>query len=107
MRRSNDFASVLRSGVRARRGRVLVHHQPALHDGAPATVGLVVSKAVGGSVMRHRVARQLRAQLAARVHELPTGSGTVVRALPSAAGATSADLGADLDAALRRLAGSR
>jgi ribonuclease P protein component len=102
MRRSNDFASVLRSGVRARRGRVVLHQHLALHSGPP-TVGLVVGKAVGGSVVRHRVARQLRAQLARRLLSLPHGSGTVVRALPTAAGATSAELGADLDAALGRV----
>ncbi len=106
MRRSTDFTLVLRAGLRARRGHVVVHQHPALHDGA-ATVGLVVGKAVGGSVVRHRVARQLRAQLADRVPELAAGSGTVVRALPSAAGASSAQLGADLDAALGRLARSR
>jgi ribonuclease P protein component len=106
MRRSNDFTLVLRSGVRARRGRVVVHQHLAPHGGVPA-VGLVVSKSVGGSVVRHRVARQLRAQLSARVQRLPAGSATVVRALAAAAGATSAELGADLDAALDRLARSR
>jgi ribonuclease P protein component len=105
MRRSTDFALVLRSGVRARRGHVVVHQCPAIHEGA-ATVGLVVSRAVGGSVVRHRVARQLRAQLSARVPDLAAGSGTVVRALPSAATASSAELGADLDAAFSRLARS-
>jgi hypothetical protein len=37
--------------------------------------------------------------------DLPGASATVVRALPSAAGADSAALGADLDAALARLLG--
>jgi ribonuclease P protein component len=102
MRRSSDFAAVLRTGVRARRGDLVLHQHPALHTG-PATVGLVVGKSVGGSVVRHRLARRLRAQLADRVFELPVGSGTVVRALPAAATATSAELGVDLDAALIRL----
>jgi ribonuclease P protein component len=38
-----------------------------------------------------------------RLHLLPAGSTIVVRALPAAAGASSAELGADLDAALRGL----
>ncbi len=105
MRRSSDFAAVLRTGARARRGSLVLHQQPALHSG-PATVGLVVSKSVGGSVVRHRLARRLRAQLADRLPALPAGSGTVVRALPAAAGATSAELGTDLDAALVRLGDS-
>lgn len=83
-----------------------MHQRPLSDTGAPR-VGLVVSKAVGGSVVRHRVARRLRAQLAPRLGVLPAGSGTVVRALPSAAQASSAQLGAALDKALGRLAGGR
>ena len=51
-------------------------------------MGLVVGKSVGGSVVRHRVARQLRAQMASRIGSLPAGSGVVIRALPESAGAT-------------------
>jgi ribonuclease P protein component len=106
MRRSSEFAAVIRSGVRARRGRLVLHQDRALHSGAPK-VGLVVGKSVGGSVVRHRVSRRLRAQLALRLAALPAGSGTVVRALPGAADATSAELGTDLDSALSRLARAR
>lgn len=84
-----------------------MHQQRGLHVGAPAAVGFVVSKAVGGSVVRHRVTRRLRAQVFARLERLPSGSGTVVRALPAAADADSAALGRDLDRALERLAGDR
>jgi ribonuclease P protein component len=71
-------------------------------------VGLVVGRGVGASVIRHQVSRRLRAQLAIRLAELPASSATVVRALPPAARADSATLGADLDAALARLrSGSR
>jgi ribonuclease P protein component len=102
MRRSTDFASVVRSGNRARGGRIVLHQLPGLTPAAPI-VGLVVGKAVGGSVVRHRVSRRLRAQLAARLDRLPAGSGTVVRALPPCAEATSAELAADLDKALTRV----
>jgi ribonuclease P protein component len=106
MHRSGDFASVVRGGGRARGGRVLVHQRLDLGEGPPL-VGFVVNKSVGGSVSRHRVARRLRAQVGARLGALPAGSGTVVRALPSAASATSAELGASLDQALGRLIGAR
>jgi ribonuclease P protein component len=66
-------------------------------------VGFVVSKAVGNSVVRHRVSRRLRHLMRDRLGTLPVGCTLVVRALPSAAAASSADLGVDLDAALRRL----
>jgi ribonuclease P protein component len=65
----------------------------------------VVSRSVGGSVVRHRVTRRLRAQLLPRLRRLPAGSIAVVRALPPAATASSAEFGADLDAALDRLTG--
>jgi ribonuclease P protein component len=70
-------------------------------DGAGARAGLVVSRAVGGSVVRHRVARRLRHLVAPRLATLPAGSLLVVRALPPAAGASSAELADDLDAGLR------
>ena len=74
-------------------------HCPA--DGGSPRAGLVVSKAVGGSVVRHRVSRRLRHLLVPRVGELPAGTMLVIRALPPAAHATSAELGDDLDAGLR------
>jgi ribonuclease P protein component len=103
MRRSTDFSAVVRGGVRVRGGSLIVHHQRRLGPHA-ARVGLVVGRGVGGSVVRHRVSRRLRAQLAARLDRLPAGSGTVVRALPETATASSAQLGRALDKALARLA---
>ena len=61
------------------------------------------ARAVGNSVVRHRVSRRLRAQLAQRLERLPERSITVVRALPGIAADSSAQLGSDLDAALSRL----
>jgi ribonuclease P protein component len=69
----------------------------------PPRVGFVVSKAVGGSVVRHRVARRLRHLLRDRLDQFPAGTRLVVRALPRSATASSARLAADLDRALRML----
>jgi ribonuclease P protein component len=102
MRRSGDFTSVVRAGARSRRGCLVAHLQPSLTAGPPL-VGLIIGRSVGGSVVRHRVARRLRAQLATRVPALPSGSGLVIRALPSAATATSERIGAELDSALSRV----
>ncbi len=52
-------------------------------------------------MVRHRVARRLRHLVAARLDTLPPGALLVVRALPPAATATSAELAVDLDAGLR------
>ncbi|MCU1589697.1 MAG: rnpA [Frankiales bacterium] len=81
-----------------------MHLLPSGEPTAPRA-GLVVSKAVGGSVVRSRVARRLRHLLREVVPTLPPGTGLVVRAAPSAATADSDALGRDLRGALDRLAG--
>ena len=98
----DDFTLVLRSGRRAGARRVVLHYADSGAP-SPSRVGFVVSKAVGGSVQRHRTQRQLRHLCAERLDALPAGGLLVVRALPAAAGSTSAELGADLDKGLRRL----
>lgn len=103
MRRSDEFTSVVRVGARTRRGHLVVHFDASLAGDAAPRVGLIVGKSVGGSVVRHHVTRRLRARLAAWLSALPAGSGVVVRALPGAGEATSAELAADIDAAMRWL----
>ena len=77
----------------------MVHLNVGLTGESPL-VGFVVSKAVGNSVVRHRVQRQLRHLMRERVNHVPAGARVVVRALPSAAGTPSERLGRDLDTAL-------
>lgn len=106
MRRPTEFEAVIRRGRRARSGTLVVHHLPGLPGSGPEEaprIGLIVGKNVGSSVVRHRVSRQLRAQLALRLDRFPTASGTVIRALPGADTAGSAALGADLDRSLARI----
>ena len=94
----------MRAGVRAGRPTLTLHLLSATDEPVgPARAGLIISKAVGGSVVRHRVARRLRHLLADRLVGLPAGSRLVVRAAPAAGTATSAELAHDLDAALARL----
>jgi ribonuclease P protein component len=69
--------------------------------------GFVVGKSVGNSVCRHRVTRQLRHLVGARLHRLAPTADLVVRARPEAADAGSDVLGRDLDAGLDRLLGDR
>ena len=105
MKRSDDFRSTVRAGVRAGR-RTLVVHAAAATEPAPPQVGLVVSRAVGNAVTRNRVKRILRHSARSQLPTTPKGTRVVVRALPPAA--DSPDLAADLDSAwrqgLRRLA---
>ncbi|WP_194913550.1 ribonuclease P protein component [Catenulispora rubra] len=107
MRRSADFGAAVRGGRRAGR-TTLVAHLTVPTDPPPSAdsavlAGFVVSKAVGPAVVRTAVKRRLRHLVRARLDLLPPGSRLVVRALPPAADADWATLGADLDSALRKL----
>jgi ribonuclease P protein component len=98
-----EFASTIRRGRRAGRSRLVVHLRRADADPSAAPgprAGFVVSKAVGNAVVRHRVARRLRHLVAERLDDLGPGTALVVRALPPAADASSAELARDLDSAL-------
>jgi len=107
MRRSTDFGAAVRGGRRAGRTTLVAHLAvPSVSStpaDAPVLAGFVVRKAVGPAVVRTAVKRRLRHLVRARLELLPPGSRLVVRALPPAAAADSATLGADLDSALRKL----
>lgn len=99
---SDEFSAVVRSGRRSASGSLVVHllidpSEPAL--GRSPRVGFVVSGKVGNAVVRHRVTRRLRVLVRPLLASCPAGADLVVRALPAAAGASSAELGRDLRAA--------
>jgi ribonuclease P protein component len=110
---SAGFTSATRRGRRAGSSTLVLHlvagttsdRDPHGGPGAAARVGFVVSRAVGNAVTRNRVRRRLRHLLRDRCAGLPHGSVLVVRALPTAAVATSATLARDLDRCLDRLLG--
>ena len=107
LRASSDFAATFRGprGARAGSTLIVVHaNQADARAGQPPRVGFVVSKAVGGAVVRNRTKRRLRALMAARVTSLPAGTDLVIRANPVAAQADSASLAAELDSLLARVA---
>ncbi|APT85751.1 ribonuclease P protein component [Corynebacterium aquilae] len=102
----------MRRGVAARRRTLMVHLYVPGSTSTQITsthrsprFGFVVSKAVGNAVVRHAVTRRLRQVCAMRAHTLPDGACVVVRAFPPAATATSAELDADLCAALEKAHG--
>lgn len=105
MRRSADFTAAVRRGARAGRSRLVVHvapAEPSASTAEAATVGFIVSRAVGNAAVRNRVKRRLRHLMRDRLGQVPAGSRVVVRALPPAAAATSTELASDLDGALAR-----
>ncbi|MCZ0994420.1 MULTISPECIES: ribonuclease P protein component [Streptomyces] len=112
LRRREDFATAVRRGRRAGRPLLVVHCRSGATDPhaaggsvPPARAGFVVSKAVGGAVVRTKVKRRLRHLVRDRLDRLPAGSLVVVRALPGAGAAEYDQLARDLDAALERLLG--
>jgi ribonuclease P protein component len=65
-------------------------------------VGFVVSRQVGGAVVRNRARRRLRHLVRGRLHQLPPGSRLVVRALPPSATSSAPDLSEQFAAAFER-----
>jgi ribonuclease P protein component len=78
-----DFARATKSGVRISTKNFVGYLYPTNLD-QPARAGLIISKNVGGSVTRHRIARKARHTLRDMYPQLPTGGLLVIRALNSA-----------------------
>ncbi|GAB4589984.1 ribonuclease P protein component [Nocardia sp. IFM 10818] len=113
LHRRTDFSRTVRQGRRIGRRDLVVHvllhnddqahgSDPVIRVGGPR-FGLIVSKAVGPAVVRHRVARRLRHICASLAAELPDGADVVLRALPGAADAPSAELARQVQSGLRKL----
>ena len=98
------FREAVRRGRRSGGPTVVVHLLVPTGGGLPQRprAGFVVSKAVGGAVVRNRTKRRLRALLAGRLTGIPGGTDVVVRANPAAADASSTEIGAEVDRLLGR-----
>jgi ribonuclease P protein component len=104
--RPEEFKRTIRGGCSVRRPTVIVYgaKAPAGAGGRLARAGVTVSKSVGGSVVRHRVARVIRHQLQASLAAAPGGSTWVVRALPRAGHRdASRDIATDVAEAFREV----
>ncbi|MCH1865695.1 ribonuclease P protein component [Nocardioides sp. CFH 31398] len=104
---SAGFDAAVRGGRRCGSRTVVLHLGPGDPSGASSVrVGMVVSRAVGGAVVRNRVRRRLRHLVREHVDGLGSsapGSRLVVRALPASASASYGELGRDLARCLDRL----
>jgi ribonuclease P protein component len=98
-----SFQQAVRSGRRAGSRTVVVHLAVDAAAQRPARVGFVVSRAVGNAVVRNQVKRRLRHLAREQLSSLPGSAMLVVRALPAAAHASSAELAADLERCLGRV----
>ncbi len=103
LRNSTDIRRTLR-GHRAGGHLVVVHGvRRRERVGLPARVGFVVSRALGGAVVRNRVKRRLRAHVASTLDHVPHGVDVMVRANPGAACAQFDQLAAEYDRLLGRV----
>ncbi|MGC0366745.1 ribonuclease P protein component [Rhodococcus sp. 27YEA15] len=109
LRRHSDFSVTVRRGRRMGRRDLVVHAfdrgqvEALVVSGSGPRFGLIVSKAVGPAVIRHRVARRLRHICADLVGQVSPDTDVVIRALPGAASATSAELARQLRAGLTKM----
>ena len=79
---SADFARATKSGTRVTTDNFVgyLYLSPVTNQEIPKC-GLIINKSVGGSVVRHTLARKLRHAVAPQLSKLPTGSLLVIRAL--------------------------
>ncbi|EOM75677.1 ribonuclease P protein component [Rhodococcus rhodnii] len=103
-----DFGAAVRRGRRTGRRDIVVHAYDTVAAGdlvrrGGPRYGLIVSKAVGPAVIRHRVARRLRHICATTVATVDPAYDIVIRALPGAASATSTDLETQFRSAVSKL----
>lgn len=84
-------------------------HTPRIDSWGGPRMGVVVSKAVGNSVVRHNTARKIRAAMSSILSDeagvgIETHSNIVIRALPHSATASTEEVEKDVRSCLRRIA---
>ncbi|MDY3127705.1 MAG: ribonuclease P protein component [Corynebacterium sp.] len=103
-----QFRRVIKGGKRVGSRTIVMH----AHDTTSAELagtgprfGLVVSKAVGNAVVRHRTSRRLRHICRTLITEelIPEGMDIVIRALPASGTASSEVLEKDVRSAWKRI----
>lgn len=100
LRKASDFA-LASKGMRVSGENFLLYvatPSGSEHAGAPVKVGLIVGKNVGGSVIRHRVSRQIRHAIAPHLEQFPSGTLLLFRAHPGAANSAEKNLGNEISA---------
>ena len=84
LRASKDFALTTKTGVRATSLSLVLYlktNSISSGNSSAPQLGLIVNKSVGGSVVRHRVSRQLRHLISNHIKNLPADSQLVIRVL--------------------------
>ena len=81
LRLGQDFSKTTKTGHRATSNLLVLYF--LTHEQLPLApqVGLIINKSVGGSVTRHRIARQLRHAMASHLKDFPAHTQVVIRVL--------------------------
>lgn len=103
MTRSAEFGVTVSQGTRVAQPDLVMYARSDQTGDPGPRIGLVVSKAVGNSVQRHRVSRRLRHAARSLLADLGPGDRVVIRALPGSRHAISQCLEQELRTALRRI----
>ena len=83
LRSSKDFARTTKIGLRATTASLVLYLRVDDQLDPAPQIGFIISKVVGGSVTRHRIARQLRHAVADQIQSLPGHSQLVIRVIKS------------------------
>lgn len=103
MTRSAEFGATVSQGTKAAQPDLVLYTRPDRTGEPGPRIGLVVSKAVGNAVQRHRVSRRLRHAARVLLEDLDPADRVVIRALPSSRYAISPRLEQELRTALKRI----
>ena len=93
-----DYRRIVRRGRRVS-GRATIVYLDKPSPGSVPRFGFIVSKAVGGAVVRNRVRRRLNAACHSLLPAAPERA-VIIRALPSAASADWDELRAEVESAV-------
>jgi ribonuclease P protein component len=100
--RPADFRAAVRRGARVPTGHAVLH---VLRGGdGPARFGFIVTKAVGGAVVRNTVRRRLRAVCYHALDRVADGTDVVIRALPGSEQLSFDMLSSEINEGLERSA---
>ncbi|MGV9194212.1 ribonuclease P protein component [Microbacterium sp. MC2] len=101
--RGADYRAVVRGGARCA-GAHTVTYVVTTTEPRPARFGFIVSKQIGGAVVRNTVRRRLKAICVQSLPDVRDGVDVVIRALPGAGDAEFDDLRTQVVRCLNRRA---
>ena len=101
--RGAEYKAVVRRGRRCAAAHTVTYVSVSTEPLNPR-FGFIVSKQVGSAVVRNTVRRRLKAVCAEALDSVRPGNSVVIRALPTAATASFADLRAEVTDCLARRA---